>query len=382
MPPLVYPPVRTSGDSVKHLRKRPLFDTSSKLFTKSLSIPSYFLPTSDYDNILSALNNCYATSTQDTHSRALKHYHIFCDERAIPSHLRFPAHEVILLAYAASHFGSLSGGTARHRINALKTFHDVHNLPWHGSNRLTKILKGVTFNTPISSTRPPRAPITTSMLKRLLNKLDLETPLDAAVAACACTAFWGQCRLGELLPSSSTSSPSGIPKREHLSRSASKRGNLHSYELLLPSTKTNRRGQTITILRQEHTSNPLPLLQNHLAVNNLPRSTTLFSYISSSHNTPTPLSKRRFLARCNNIWSTFGYPRITGHSFRIGGTSQLLASGIPPDVVKTMGRWSSDTFLRYWRHMDRIAPAQTPHPHTRHHRNRTPKHPPRSPHRR
>ncbi|PPQ85790.1 hypothetical protein CVT24_002428 [Panaeolus cyanescens] len=373
MPPLAYPSVETSTNSKSHRQKTSLLDTSSRLFSKSLLTPSYSLPTPDYNNILLALNSCYATSTQDTHARALKHYRVFCDEREVPKNLRFPAHEVVLLAYAASHFGSRSGGTARHRVNALKAFHDIHNLPWHGSNRLAKILKSVTNNTPASSTRPPRAPVTTSMLKRLLSKLDLNIPLDAAVAACACTAFWGQCRLGELLPASSTTPSSAIPNREHLTRSASKHGHNKFYELLLPSTKTNRRGETITILNQDHPSNPLPLLQNHLAVNNLPRSTALFSYVSSSRHIPIPLSKRRFLARCNKIWSSLGYSRITGHSFRIGGTSKLLASGIPPDVVKTMGRWSSDAFLRYWRHLDKIAPAQTPHPHTRHRRTHSPK---------
>ncbi|PPQ87587.1 hypothetical protein CVT24_011790, partial [Panaeolus cyanescens] len=353
-----------------------LLDTSPKLLTNSLLTPSYSLPISDYNNILLALDKCYATSTHDTHSRALKHYRMFCDERSIPQKLRFPAHEVVLLAYAASHLGSFSGGTAKHRINALKTFHDIHNLPWHGSNRLTKVLKGVAFNTPVSSTRPLRAPVTKTMLKRLLNELDLHTPLDAAVAACACTAFWGQCRLGELLPPSSSTLSSTVPKREHLKRSASKHNNTQFYELQLPSTKTNRHGQTITILQQEHATNPLPLLQHHLAINNIPRSATLFSYVSSSRHTPIPLSKRRFLARCNSIWSTLGYPHITGHCFRIGGTSQLLASGVPPDVVKTMGRWSSDAFLRYWRHLDKIAPAQTPR---RSHRSRTPKHPSHSP---
>jgi hypothetical protein len=50
-----------------------------------------------------------------------------------------------------------------------------------------------------------------------------------------------------------------------------------------------------------------------------------------------------------------GFPILTGHSFRIGGTTHLLLSGVPPDVVKTTGRWSSDAFLRYWRSTEQIA---------------------------
>ncbi|TFK16572.1 hypothetical protein FA15DRAFT_548136, partial [Coprinopsis marcescibilis] len=60
------------------------------------------------------------------------------------------------------------------------------------------------------------------------------------------------------------------------------------------------------------------------------------------------LTKAHFLERCNQIWTGLGYLRITGHSFRIGGTTELLLAGVPPDVVKAMGRWSSDSFLKYW----------------------------------
>jgi len=52
---------------------------------------------------------------------------------------------------------------------------------------------------------------------------------------------------------------------------------------------------------------------------------------------------------CNNVWASYGWPTITGHPFRIGGTTSLLVSGVNPSVVKKMGRWSSDAYLRYWR---------------------------------
>ncbi|PPQ81779.1 hypothetical protein CVT24_005332 [Panaeolus cyanescens] len=340
-------------------------DTSSVSFFKnsllqSLATPAFQLPRHDAENIILALDKCYAPSTMKNYNYSLHHFHTFCDKRQIPGELRFPTHEVILLAYAASHIGKFAGSTARRHINALKTFHTVNNLTWNGSPRLSKVLNGVNIKAPRSSSRPRRSPVTTTMLKVLLSELNLEDPLDAAVAACACTAFWGQCRLGELLPPTSTSATSHLPSRDNLTRSASKKSDPRSYELHLPSTKTNRAtGQTITLLKQDHPTNPLPLLQNHFAINELPKKCGLFEYLPKDSNSNL-LSKRRFLTRCNTIWSKRGYSYITGHSFRIGGTSKLLASGIPPDVVKTMGRWTSDSFLRYWRHIDRIAPALTP----------------------
>ncbi|KIK74200.1 hypothetical protein PAXRUDRAFT_176435 [Paxillus rubicundulus Ve08.2h10] len=34
-----------------------------------------------------------------------------------------------------------------------------------------------------------------------------------------------------------------------------------------------------------------------------------------------------------------------GHSFQIGGTTELLVTGVPPDVIKVLGWWSSDAFF-------------------------------------
>ena len=42
--------------------------------------------------------------------------------------------------------------------------------------------------------------------------------------------------------------------------------------------------------------------------------------------------------------------RITGHSFRSGGCTDLLAAGAPEDFVQMQGRWSSTAYKVYIRH--------------------------------
>ncbi|KIO02637.1 hypothetical protein M404DRAFT_147590 [Pisolithus tinctorius Marx 270] len=54
-----------------------------------------------------------------------------------------------------------------------------------------------------------------------------------------------------------------------------------------------------------------------------------------------------FLQRCNQVWVSAGYPDMLGHAFRIGGVSELLLQGVPPDVVTTQGQWKSQAFLEY-----------------------------------
>ncbi|EJD39324.1 hypothetical protein AURDEDRAFT_41739, partial [Auricularia subglabra TFB-10046 SS5] len=75
----------------------------------------------------------------------------------------------------------------------------------------------------------------------------------------------------------------------------------------------------------------------------------LFAYRHDTSGRITALTKNAFLARLNEIWTVCGMQRVSGHCFRIGGTTALLRAGVPPEIVKTAGRWKSDSFLRYWR---------------------------------
>ncbi|QRV93567.1 hypothetical protein RhiJN_21585 [Ceratobasidium sp. AG-Ba] len=85
------------------------------------------------------------------------------------------------------------------------------------------------------------------------------------------------------------------------------------------------------------------------------RSKNLFVYKTGRDGCLRALTKEHFLKFTNKIWSPMGYPRVTGHCFRIGGTTELLLGGVPPDLVKAMGRWKSDAFQRYWRDIGGIA---------------------------
>ena len=158
-----------------------------------------------------AIQNSWSKTTLRRYTGAIQQYIDFCIAERILDSLRFPADEFVLCTFAASSAGKHAGSTPRARLSAIKAWHIAHNMEWKGSSRLRYILNGVDNLSPSSSRRPPRPPINSKMLTELVNYLDLNVPLDAAVAACAVTAFWGQCRLGELLPptlSSLSSAPS------------------------------------------------------------------------------------------------------------------------------------------------------------------------------
>jgi hypothetical protein len=333
----------------------------------NVSDNSQALSSKTRDSVNQAIQSGWASTTIKRYSGSIRQFIRFCDSEGVPEHLRFPTDEFVLCAFAASSLGRHGGGTPRNRLSALKAWHVAHNIDWKGSARLRYVLNGVTNRAPGKSRHTPRPPINAKMISQLIEHLDTDSPFDAAVAACATTAFWGQCRLGELLPlTSSTPPPNPLPIRSDFRRS---KRNPQSCLLHLPRTKTHHHGQDIVLVDQLAPINPIFLLKNHFRVNNVLREGYMFSY--SSANGPLTLTKPLFLQRCNAIWGTLGYPRTTGHCFRIGGTTELLLAGTPPEVVKATGRWTSESFLRYWRSLDDLAPQYIRHLHNFKHKRRT-----------
>ena len=304
------------------------------------------------EGISYAIQNSWSRTTLRRYTGAIQQYIDFCIAEKIPDSLCFPVDEFVFCAFAASSAGKHADSTPRARVSAIKAWHIAHNMEWRGSSRLRYVLSGVDNLSPASSRHPPRPPINLKMLTELVTHLDLNTPLDAAMAACTVIAFWGQCRLGELLPptlSSLSSAP--LPLRSDLGKPVWNSSQL--YTLHLPRTKSQHHGEDIMLVSQHNPIDPISLLNNHLLVNPVPSNRPIFSF-SSPDRLPV-LTKPVFLQRCNIIWRSLGYPHTTGHSFHIGGTMELLVSGIPPEVVKATGRWSSDSFFRYWCSLDDIA---------------------------
>jgi hypothetical protein len=339
---------RTIGTSRNSNKKKLIFQSVAH----SLDLSNELCSKESRNRVDEVLRHAWADSTATSYSSAVRQFTKFCNSESIPLHLRLPATESLLCNFAASFAGKFASGTVYSKFAALKAWHNVQGVSWEGGARLRCVLNGVKNMAPSSSKMSLRSPITIAMLTRLLENLDLNDPFDLAVACAAVIAFWDQCRLGELLPTSSSSYDSAsIPSRSDISRSAHDK---ESMTLHLPRTKTHLSGQDIVIVSQLAPLNPVSLLLKHFRVNRLPRSSPLFAYKSSKG--PQVLTKAKFLRRCNDIWSPLGFPRATGHCFRIGGTTQLLLAGVSPDVVKVTGRWSSDSFLRYWRSLDIIAP--------------------------
>ena len=235
---------------------------------------------------------------------------------------------------------------------ALKAWHFTHTLEWKGSTWLQYVLNSIHNRAPDGSRCPPCPPVNRNMLLQLVSNLNLNLPLDVAIAACTVTAFCGQCHLGELLPfSSAPSLLATLPMQANVKRSLCNSG---LCILHLPQTKTHHYRQDIALVDQQCPINPIHLLKKHLQTNSVPSNTHIFAY--ASVNGLVSLTKSLFLQRCNTIWQQLQYPCTTNHCFHIRGTTELLITDTLPDIVKATGCWSSEPFLCYWHSLDDIAP--------------------------
>jgi hypothetical protein len=194
------------------------------------------------------------------------------------------------------------------------------------------------------------------MLEMLDRHLSHTDTLDVCILAATKTALWGQCRLVEVLSPTATKLPPPskllLTLRSHLKPPCTPSGSrmLH----LAQTKKLGRKGEDIILCKQYGGSDPIDALTLHLSINVFGDDLPIFSYLTTSGI--RFLTRTRLLERCNSIWTTYGLPLCSGHSFHIGGTMELLISHVLPDIVKMMGRWSSNSFLRYWRSLETLIP--------------------------
>jgi hypothetical protein len=321
----------------------------------------FALSFAELERLLDVMAFAWAPNTLETYGAGLLVFHVFCDQRAppVPERQRAPASEELLLAFLSACAISLSGTTLKNYFYGVRAWHTLHGLPWPlDDTRLAAALTAADRLTPPSSRRPKRLPVTPAIIIALRAQLDLSRPLDAAVFACLTTTFWSVARLGEFtVPTIKSFNPARHVKRSDiLVQESSGRLGLPVTTFNLPWTKCSPSGESVYWSRQDGLADPAAAFDNHLAINNPRQDDALFSWRDAS-GTSRPLSRPEFLKRLQAAAVAAGISPIQGHGIRIGGVLEYMLRGIPFDVVKAMGRWSSDAFQLYLRqHSTILAP--------------------------
>lgn len=201
------------------------------------------------------------------------------------------------------------------------------------------------------SSRPSRKPITTNILLDLVTTLQkgMFSPYSDLLISTVCVvAFFGFLRCAEFTCKSS------FDPESNLCLSDLKVHKDHAV-LTLKQSKTDpfRRGIGIKLFRNNATLCPLKQLASYSCLrnrnfNNNPQDPL---FVMENGNA---LTRSYFLAMLKDLLNRSGHADsgITGHSFRIGAATSAATARIEDHLIKCMGRWSSDSYLRYIRTSD------------------------------
>lgn len=295
------------------------------------------------------MNSSWAQGTRESYGAGLLVFHVFCDTRNIPEHERCPVDTLTMLTFVTSCAGAYSGKTLANYVFGIRAWHVLHGQGWKvDQGELKSALDGAANEAPPGSKLPKRDPFAITSIIKIRTHLNLEAPLDAAVFACLTTSFYSLARLGELtVKSIKVFSPSQHVKRRDVLLDGEDRHGLRVSKIRIPRTKTSAEGEDIYWAEQSDESDPKAALINHFRINDPLPDHHLFAW--KHPKGMRPLTRGAFLKRVGIIAKQGGCPELKGHSIRIGGTLEYLLRGIPFDVVKSMGRWSSEAFTLYLR---------------------------------
>jgi hypothetical protein len=227
----------------------------------------------------------------------------------------------------------------------------MNGIAWNPPERLVLVKRAVETRKPPSSKKAIRPPVTPEMMDALARAWSKGSNEQLCALAAAAAAWNGLLRLGEWFPASpSKLQLSRVPSTRHF---AITNNSTLAASISLPWTKTTKsEGAQVTLAAQKGHRNPALHIANHIVASSLTEGDPLASYRDGQGI--RTMTKSRFMKLCNDVWNIRDDSRMTGHSFRIGGATAFLRAGVPPDVVKKMGRWKSDAFLIYWRENDDI----------------------------
>jgi hypothetical protein len=301
------------------------------------------------NRILDVISASWTEKTKETYGSGLLIFHIFCDLQNIAEDHRCPASPSLISSFLASCAGAYSGSALSNCTAGLRAWHLLHGQPWNiNQNELHSILEGASRLAPSSSKRPKRIPVERDLLLQFLSYFDLDDPQDAAIFACLVITFYTVSRLGEF----TVPAISKFQSSQHITRAHCIRVINHDDTMILsfnlPATKCSRSGETTQCARLKHPTDPVGWLDNHFRINNPNPNDHLFAWKHPKTGL-RPLTKTEVTKHIHQIVVQHKLPEIKGHSFRIGGTLHYLLLGTPFNVVKTMGRWSGDSFTKYLR---------------------------------
>ena len=191
-----------------------------------------------------------------------------------------------------------------------------------------------------------RLPITVAHLRFFYSILAIEytSNYDSLMIWAAMTlAFFGFMRLGELTCNSRFNPDTHLTPLD-ITFHPSQSNPCHlSVRVKVSKTDPFRVGHTLYIGKTNGNVCPVQAMKLYLSKRGITPG-PLFKFLSGK-----PLTKDALTAETRQLLSFLGIKGsdYAGHSYRIGAATAAASVGLPPWLVKTLGRWSSDCYERY-----------------------------------
>ena len=220
--------------------------------------------------------------------------------------------------------------------------------PLANNFRLPLILRGIKKSQ--SNVSRERLPITTDELKDLcflLSRGVFSPFLDLMLECIFKMAFFGFLRCGEFTCQSQVNSKQ-VVKIQDISVGS----DFGSYVFCLRSSKCDpfSKGVKITIF-ENNIFSPVKTMVNYLRHRSVTGASQLSPLFIEDEITYRPLTREKFISMLRELLARLGYDttKFNGHSFRIGAATSAASSGVPDHVIQSLGRWTSDCYIRYIR---------------------------------
>lgn len=309
---------------------------------------------------IDVLFNTIKLETLKNYALTIIRYIEFCDRQFIPVERRFPADREAVLTFLCEFQGLRRADTISKYLDGLRFWHSVHSLEMDMPRDIwLRHKRGMRNLEPAG--REPRPPATYKDLIAIYESLDHTKPSDICFWAACSVSFFAIARPGDVTLRTLDAFDSTMDANGKGVRFVAETKDFPAHAVVfLPYGKVEgKNGEELIVTEQLSDPRlcPLKALKRHLEVNAPGENDFLFSSIpwDASETALRPLTASYFIKHINELLKPTTGHQLSGHSMRIGGCTFYLLCDHHPDLVRMIGRWCSDSFLRYWRRVKIIA---------------------------
>lgn len=278
-----------------------------------------------------------ADATKSTYRSHLKCYLQFCHRTG---YVAVPASSITICRYIAHLSQTLKYSSIRQYIGIIRMLHLYQGLPNPLAEdvRISAVLKGVRRLKGDVVCR--KVPMTVDVLLNIRATLNMHNMQDCTFLAACLIAFFGMLRKSSLFP------PKG---RQPLRVGCVQAFNWGlSVRFLYSKTVQNSERQTFVALPVNKNMLLCPCLALLQAWKSAgARSRTHPMLPITGGGGLVAMDQHSFTAKLAQVMGVLGLQGYSGHSFRRGGATHALKSGVPAEVIKAQGDWKSLAYLDY-----------------------------------